>query len=43
MLAAILASQKMSGHDGKGVISKVLHWLLEDSSKERVIITALSA
>ena len=29
--------------DSKGMISKVLLWLLEDSSKEEAIITAPSA
>lgn len=43
MLAALLARQNMNVNDSKGMISKFLLWLLEDSSKEKVIITALSA
>lgn len=43
MLDAMLARQNMSGHDSKGMISKVLLWLLDDSSKEKAIRTALSA
>lgn len=42
VLAAMLARQNMSGHDSKRTISTVLLWLLEDSSKEKVIITNCS-